>query len=306
MTKQHSRRDVLRTASAGLGLTISPSILSDGVGAIERISPKSAGVGPSPPKPLPAVRSSVLYLRHPDAPAIASPTDRQFVFLEVTSRGLDVEDVPSATDFVFRVDDEQYRGGWKVAGLPLEGALMWDQDLQRTPYLGYERWHETKADGKPDVTKSQAVGNGVLVFAAPMSIETDDVAVELQPPNAEEKRATWMFDTTFIDALQNPPSFEITTFEVPNRVERGVKGPVSLSVQNTGGRTDIFAAVFGLDRAEHPNGIEFPVPTGEEVTWNGFLRYPPTFEDVDKQADQAEYVLDLGHTRLQRSVEIVD
>lgn len=217
-----------------------------------------------------------------------------------------MEDVPSAPDFVLRVGDERYQGGRTVAGVPLEGAVMANHDIQQPPYVGYEWWLETEPDGRTNVTKSRAVGHGVLMFTAPTSIGTDDIVVELRPSNAEETLATWTFDPTFIDILRNPPSFEITAFEVPDQVERGAKGPVSLSVRNRGGRNDTFAAVFGLDQAEHPHGIEFSVPAGEEVTWDGFIQYPPTFEDVDETVDRVEYVLDLGYTQLQRTVEIVD
>lgn len=210
------------------------------------------------------------------------------------------------SNFILRVGDEQFRGGRNVAGVPLEGALMWAQDIQRTPYVNRVRWRKMEDNGRPGEAKSRAVGHGVLMFAAPTSIETDDVAVELRPPNADEKLATWTFPATFVDRLKNPPSFEVTAFDVPDQIERGVKRPISLSVRNTGGRSDTFNAVFGLNQAEHPNGIEFPIPAGEEATWDGFVRYPPAFEQVDEEADRVEYALDIGHARLQRTVEIVD
>lgn len=305
MKGKHSRREILRKAGLGLGLTLSPTVLSNGGGAIERTVEADLRQDNTRPVQLPTVRSSLLFLQYPDAPAVRSPSDRQFVFLDVMSEDMRVEQLPSPADFAFRIDNNLHRAGSTVEGVPLEAALMQANDIHRGPYSGRDFSREMDNAGRPTEAVSRNVGQGVLIFSVPSPIRSEDVAVELRPTEAEKTQASWNFDPEIIERLRRPPSFEITAFETPNQVERGKREPAKLTVRNTGGRDDTFHAVLGIDGAAHPTGIELAVPAGAERSWEGAIQFPPAFEDVDEMANAIEFVLDLGEEQLRRNIEIM-
>ena len=168
---------------------------------------------------------------------VVAPTDTQFVFANVYS-GLPRENL------ALIVDDDKYEFG---VGIHPDATVLAEAE-------GVER---------------------LAGFAVPRDIDATDVKLVLEAGDGVETLAT--FDNELVEKLNNPPEFEVVSFDLPETGSVEADIPITATVRNTGGREGTFFAT--LERDDLTSATQYfglTVPANGRAQWNGVKSYGPT------------------------------
>lgn len=226
------------------------------------------------------LRRSVFDLFVPDAVEPLVEPDSQFVFLTLSLDHPDAA-VPDPGSFSLAFDDATYPGAGRVGGVPIDDQLSMPNDVVHpTP----ERAVEVDRD------------RATVGFEVPLSPETDHAVVEW---DGGEETARWAWDDGLVEALSQPPEFEVAEIETVDSFTCGESFDTSVTVENHGGRDGVFDAIVRIVDPvyeEHPPTISLTVPAGGRATWDGSLQYPPRLrtENCEDDADSATFEVDWG------------
>ncbi|WP_158057758.1 hypothetical protein [Halorussus halophilus] len=138
-----------------------------------------------------------------------------------------------------------------------------------------------------------------IAFAVPAPLDADGVSLVWtgEVGGGDERR--WSFDSTHLDALANPPAFEVRNFEVPDEVERGAVFDVEFTVENVGHADGTFLAELGATVISDTPEVTVDVPKDETVTATRTLSpyYPERADDFTVQ-------LNWGSSSLEQTVDV--
>jgi hypothetical protein len=141
---------------------------------------------------------------------------------------------------------------------------------------------------------------GVLVgFGVPAPLDVERGAVVWTAPDGATAR--WPFDSESLDALANPPTFEVREFSVPEEVERGSTFAATLTVANVGSGDGEFRAELGATTISDTPELAVEVAASETVTTRPTINpfYP-------EDADELPVELNWDADRLVHTAKITD
>ena len=104
-----------------------------------------------------------------------------------------------------------------------------------------------------------------LGFVVPAPLDADGAAVVWRGDGSPSK-TEWPLGDELLDALANPPAFEVRRFEVPAEANRGATFEATLTVENVGRSDGTFLAELGATTISDTPEIAVDVPSGETVT----------------------------------------
>jgi len=222
-----------------------------------------------------AVRSSFLYLTHPDAAGVAAPDGTQFVFADLRPAGSETTP-PSRGALALATDDRRF--GATVAPGPAASPAE---------VLGRGRAYD------PEEREA-----GWIAFAVPDPLDVDDAALTCE---AGDRTFSSPLDAETIAALAAaPPSFELVDATAPERVAPGDSFEVSVAVENAGEGDGVFRAALNQTRPLYaPNAVELSVPAGERREWTDTFATRP-----DADAERASFELVAPEESRELSVDV--
>lgn len=197
---------------------------------------------------------------------VAGAANRQFLVAVVTVRD---DGTPTTPD-----------GESPPVGVSVDGR----RDPEGPPYIVGDRYGWT-------------AGGTALAFPVPVE-SPDAAAVVWGSPGDVDAR--WPLSDALLARMGRAPAFEVTAFEVPDRVEAGTRFPVRVAVGNDGDRDGRFLAEFGARVVSDVGEVAFPVPAGETVERCLLADAPEYTED----SGTFPVVLDWGVDRRRESVTL--
>lgn len=135
-------------------------------------------------------------------------------------------------------------------------------------------------------------------FVVPAPLEADGASVVWNGVDGSDE-TRWSLDDVLLDALANPPAFDVRRFEVPDEVNRGSSFETTLAVENTGSGDGTFLAELGATTVSDTSEVRVEVPEGETVTATRTMEphYP-------EETDELTVRLNWGSTALTRTVAV--
>jgi len=208
------------------------------------------------------VRSSFLYLTHPDAAGVAAPKGTQYVFADVRPTAVDA--VPPEYDALTLAAGD---GRFDATPSPGPAASPPEVLVDERPYDPDER------------------GAGWVAFAVPEPLDTDRVALTYE---ADGRAFSHAFDADAVESLADaPPRFELVDADAPESVAPGDSFEVSVVVENAGEADGVFRAALNQTRPLYaPNAVELAVPAGERREWTDAVGH-----GLDADTDRASFEL---------------
>lgn len=267
MTRRRSRRALLRAAAlATTGVAGCVGGLDDWPDGTEterrRPGETTARRGPGPTTgatttEAPAVeldpvgvRTSFFYLERADAVGVEADEGVQFAFVRVRPR----TDSPRPSDLALVADDRHF---WGTLAPGDVGGPRRLTDLGSVYQAG---------DGSA----------GWVAFEVPNPLDAEAVALTY-----DGRRRS--LGESMVSALRAPPAdFELTGFDAPARVDRGVSFEVSVEVENVGEGDGVFRASLnelGPEYGPHRSSVAVPAGERRERTW---IVGAPDSSDADR------------------------
>lgn len=242
-----------------------------------------SGPGPAVTVAEVQVETHVTYLANPETVAVASDPESQFVFTDVKLHGEDSFDLWGPR---LLVEEEAYRPTDRFGGVP-------GNALTGPEFLTGDAYDETE-------------GGGIVGFEVPAPVSAGRVAV------AYEREATpvrWLLDRATRDRLVDPPSFSVVDVDAPERVERGERATVGVTVGNDGGSRGRFrATVRGERQGIGARLVEGAVAPGETETLAVDVSVPPSpeFNPEYEDATSVTFVVDWGADSASATVAVAE
>ncbi|MFC4551684.1 MULTISPECIES: hypothetical protein [Halorussus] len=137
-----------------------------------------------------------------------------------------------------------------------------------------------------------------LGFAVPAPLDADGASVVWRG-DGNPSETEWPLGDELLDALANPPAFEVRRFEVPAEANRGATFEATLTIENVGRSDGTFLAELGATTVSDTPEIAVDVPSGETVTATRTVEphYPEGVSEL-------EIRLNWGASALTRTVSV--
>jgi hypothetical protein len=133
----------------------------------------------------------------------------------------------------------------------------------------------------------------------PLAIEASEAHIGWNGTGGE-RIATWEIPDAVMQRLNDPPAFEVVSFDVPETVAPFEPFDATVAVENTGEGDGTFVAELGLASRSDQATFRMDVPAGERVT-------DTEDEQVAGEAGETDtLLLDWGLGRLERTIEITE
>lgn len=197
---------------------------------------------------------------------VADAGDGQYVAFDVAAEGVDLGE-----------------GGREQYGEPIDVPLAVSVDGDR-----YAAPIPVGRDGEPDTDR--------VAIPVPVT-DADDAAVVWARDDGPQPR--WPLGGTLVDDIAAAPAFELRSWSVPDRVERGTAFDVSVTVANVGERDGRFLATLGVEQGS------LGVPERSVAVRAGETRrHTVTIDPEAHEADDLRVVLDWAGGRRTATVEV--
>lgn len=136
-----------------------------------------------------------------------------------------------------------------------------------------------------------------LAFRLPLTLEVTEARI-VWNGNDGETLATWQVPDGTLLQLNNPPEFEVVSFNVPETATPFESFDVTVEVENTGEGDGTFVAELGLTSRSNQSTFRLDVPKGERVTGTEEKQVAGEAGETDTM------VLDWGLNRLEHTIKI--
>jgi hypothetical protein len=189
---------------------------------------------------------SLRYLTAPDAFGVASAGDGQFVIVDVTVDG--DGSPPAADDFALVATEARHEPGVPDVGpsrvaSPVSGRRYGDSNRR-----------------------------GFLFFRVPAPLDTEDLAVVLDAPDAGGAR--WTIPPATAEPLRSPPPAFVASVDVPSSVPADESVPVRLDVANEGAGPGVFRGAINHQGPLYgASPIDLSLSAGESTTHETLVDY---------------------------------
>lgn len=184
--------------------------------------------------------------------------DDQWVAFVTLSVGGDSEAAPLRDAFSLVTDDTSFVARDRLGEAPV-GLVSPDEAVAASPYDPTDRWDEW------------------LAFTVPVGFESaSDLRLRLEH---DGDTAQWSLPSEVTARLAGPrPTFEVTSFDAPERVSASKTAEVTVTARNTSDVHGVFRGCVNTTGMYSFASIERPLEAGAETTWTETLqasRYAP-------------------------------
>lgn len=228
---------------------------------------------------------TLAYYSNPDEITVQMDSGVQYVFANIGFSNLNVKR-PEVSEFSLIVNDQQYRAGKLINGIPLFAIRDAYRDRMGMVYHSNQISLPNDASQIPPKYKNPVF---TLGFAVPAGISATNVGVGLTTD--ERAEAVWNASSEMATTLQRNPEFEVAGLDGPASIKQGERFEMSVSVRNTGNRWGVFEAVVGPQGENHNKRISLSVPAGETITEGMEFPALPKAESPKYQVMQGSTVL---------------
>ncbi|WP_224337915.1 hypothetical protein [Haloprofundus halobius] len=249
---QYNRRSILAAGGAAIGIKLTPKIV--GASDSEEIINWKHDVGKL------LAESSAFVEKAYGTISVSNPESEQFLFVNVESdMSSNTDNIPDIDSFVLKIGDKKYRALKSLEGVRSNQVAIANGLKKAYAKERQLRWEDGRTKTIPD-------GNGTLIFKIPNSISEDKISLSIRPNGSESEVASWQISGDLAKQIRQTPSFQISEFEPPTRMDPELGGTGSITVTNTGERDAVFRAVTGNTESQHTLPVSINVPEGQSVT----------------------------------------
>lgn len=228
-----------------------------------------------------AVKQSLLYLEHLDAPRVHGYRDSAYVFGDVRSSIDDQASMTSRSEYRIIADERTSRPADPVGPVSHYKISQANDDVG--PVFDPDR---------EDMPVSQRTAGGIGAYVSTKG-GTDTVGVGYVE-TGKTPDVIWEFGQDAIRTFNSVPNFSVTDFDIDGPISLDDRTTASIGVENSGD-LGTFRAVIGVEGTEHPRAIERTIDARSSVDFSVPINFPrvmgPSRRNSLQSGQQLRFVL---------------
>lgn len=143
-----------------------------------------------------------------------------------------------------------------------------------------------------------STGGFKVGYRVPLSASPQDGRLVWTDEDGGAPIAEWTLSAETITGLNQPPAFDVVSFDGPDTVASFEPFDISITVENTGAGDGVFRAELGIGSRSDLSPYRVDVPVGERITATNEMQVS------GRPGETETIILDWGLDRLERTVEI--